>query len=71
MDKIKLQDQAVPGSIGTAMSVIWVTYAEWMGMIPPNLTDVKEIGLTAAFAVFATGLVNLVRSLMTAPNGRE
>ena len=64
MNKAQLQDQAIPGSVGGAISIIWMTYGEWMGIIPPDLSEVKYVALTAAIGVFATALVNIVRSYL-------
>ena len=61
MNKLQLQEQVVPGSVGGAISIIWMTYGEWMGIIPPDLNEVKYVALTAAIGVFATALVNIVR----------
>ncbi len=64
MNKVQLQEQVIPGSVGGAVSVIWMTYGEWMGIIPPNMSEVKYVALTAAIGVFATALVNLVRKFL-------
>ncbi|KKM16545.1 hypothetical protein LCGC14_1684780 [marine sediment metagenome] len=64
MNKVQLQEQVIPGSVGGAISIIWMTYGEWMSIIPPNMTEVKYVALTAAIGVFATALVNLVRRFL-------
>lgn len=65
MNKIELQEQVIPGSVGGAISIIWMTYGEWMDIIPPDMSEVKYVALTAAIGVFATALVNLVRRLIS------
>lgn len=64
MNKEQLQAQVVPGSVGGAISIIWMTYGEWMGIIPPDLNEVKYLALTTAVGVFATALVNVVQSFL-------
>ncbi len=64
MSKIQLQEQVIPGSVGGAISIIWMTYGEWMGIIPPDMSEVKYVALTAAIGVFSTALVNLVRRFL-------
>ena len=64
MNKVQLQEQVIPGSVGGAISIIWMTYGEWMEIIPPNMNEVKYVALTAAIGVFATALVNLVRRFL-------
>ncbi len=64
MNKAQLQEQVIPGSVGGAISIIWMTYGEWMEIIPPNMDEVKYVALTAAIGVFATALVNLVRRFL-------
>ncbi len=71
MNKAQLQDQAIPGSVGGAISIIWMTYGEWMGVIPPDMNEVKYIALTAAIGVFATALVNIVRSYLPRANANS
>ncbi len=65
MNKAQLQDQIAPGSVGLAMATIYMTYGEWVGFVPANLTDVKYVALTAAVGMVCTALINVVRHFTT------
>ena len=55
-----LKKQTVPGSLGGAISIIWMIYGDWGGLVPPELSQTQELTLTAAIALVATALVNLI-----------
>ena len=65
MNKKQLQDQIAPGSVGLAISTIWMTYGESWQFVPPDLSEVKYAALTAAFGVVSTALVNVIRRFTT------
>ncbi len=65
MNKFKMDQQAVPGTIGGASSVIWMFYGAWAGWVPPDLTAVQEVALAGAIGVIATTLVNFIRHYTT------
>ena len=65
MNKSQLQDQIAPGSVGLALSTIWMTYGESGGLVPADLSEVKYAALTAAVGVVCTALVNVVRRYTT------
>ncbi len=65
MNKAQLQDQIAPGTVGLALSTIWMTYGESAHFIPADLTEVKYTALTAALGVVFTALVNVVRGFIT------
>ena len=66
MNKAQLQDQIAPGSVGLALSTIYMTYGEAGNFVPTDLTEVKYAALTAALGVVFTALVNVVRRFTTA-----
>ena len=63
----KVAQQAVPGTIGGALSVVWMVYGDWWGFIPPDLGQTQELALTGALAILAAGVVNVVRWLLLPP----
>ncbi len=65
MNKAQLQDQIAPGSVGLALSTIWMTYGESFSFVPADLSEVKYAALTAAIGVVCTALVNVVRRYTT------
>lgn len=65
MNKEQLQDQIAPGSVGLAISTIWMTYGESWQFVPPDLSEIKYAALTAAFGVVSTALVNVIRRFTT------
>ena len=67
MNKAQLQDQIAPGSVGLALSTIWMTYGESGGLVPVDLSEVKYVALTAAVGVVCTALVNVIRRFTTKP----
>ena len=62
-----LAKQAVPGTIGGALGIIWMVYGDWLGMVPPDLSQTKELALTAAVGIMGTTLANLVRAVLPKP----
>ncbi len=65
MNKFKMEEQAVPGSIGGALSVIWMFYGQWFGWVPPELSDPQQLTLMGAIAIAATTGVNFIRHYTT------
>lgn len=65
MNKFKMEEQAVPGTIGGAISIIWMFYGTWWGLVPPNLEVPQEMALMGAVAIAATTLVNFIRHYTT------
>ena len=65
MNRAQLQDQIAPGSVGLALSTIWMTYGEWANFVPADMSEVKYAALTAAVGVVFTALVNIVRRFTT------
>ncbi len=65
MNKAQFQDQIAPGSVGLALSTIYMTYGEAGRFVPTDLTEVKYAALTAALGVVFTALVNVVRRFTT------
>ncbi len=64
MGKLNLQAQTFPGAVGTSLAVIWMTYGGWIDIIPPDLSQTKEIALTAALGVVFTALANIVKAFL-------
>ena len=69
MNKEQLQDQIAPGSVGLAMSTIWMTYGESAHLVPADLSEIKYTALTAAIGVVCTALVNVIRRFTTKAPG--
>lgn len=67
MNNEQLQDQIAPGSVGIALSTIWMTYGEAGKFVPSNLTEVQYAALTAAFGVVFMGIVNIIRHYIRKP----
>ena len=70
MNKAQLQDQIAPGSVGLALATIYMTYGEWAGFVPTDLTEVKFAALTAAVGVVCAALVNIIRRFTTKPQAK-
>ncbi len=64
MSKLNLQAQTLPGAVGTSLAIIWMTYGGWINIIPPDLSQTKEIALTAALGVVFTALTNIVKAFL-------
>ena len=54
------KNQTVPGSIGAALSVIWMVYGNWWGLVPPDMASELALAFTGAVGVLGTAVVNLV-----------
>ncbi len=61
-----LQNQTVPGSIGAALSIVWMVYGAWWGLVPADLGQTQELALTGAVGVLGTALVNLIMRFIPA-----
>ncbi len=62
------KNQVVPGSIGGALALIWMSYGSWWGLVPPDIGQTQEQLLTGAVGVLGTTLVNLI--LRFIPEGK-
>ncbi len=60
------KNQTVPGSIGAAISVIWMVYGEWWGLIPTDLGQTQELALTGAVGILGAAVVNLIMRFIPA-----
>lgn len=64
MSKLNLQAQTLPGAVGTSLAIVWMTYGEWINIVPPDLDQTREIALTAALGVVFTALANVVKAFL-------